>query len=65
MFHPHFLDLFFGNPHSLADTMRLVSAFKVEEDLQRTWREEREREFQAEVERDTQECKSFRERSGS
>jgi hypothetical protein len=28
----------------MADTMRLVSAFKVEEDLQRTWREERELE---------------------
>ena len=32
-FHPHLLDLIFGNPHSMADTMRLVSAFKVEEDL--------------------------------
>jgi len=47
MFHPHFLDLFFGNPHSMADTMRLVSAFKVEEDLQRIWREEREHLIQA------------------
>ena len=43
MFHPHFLDLFFGNPHSMADTMRLVAAFKVEQDLQDKWREERER----------------------
>lgn|SRR5208337_447763 len=41
MFHPHFLDLFFENPHSMADTMRLVSAFKVEQDLQESWREER------------------------
>jgi hypothetical protein len=31
--------------------MRLVSAFKVEEELQRAWREEKERESQAEVER--------------
>ncbi|MFZ0930705.1 MAG: hypothetical protein WAN11_19005 [Syntrophobacteraceae bacterium] len=29
----------------------LVSAFKVEEDLQKTWREEREKECQAGVER--------------
>lgn len=41
MFHPHFLDLFFGNPHSMADSMQLISAFKVEEDLQRARREER------------------------
>ena len=40
MFHPHFLDLFFGNPHSMADTMRPISAFKVERDLQQAWREE-------------------------
>ena len=44
MFHPHFLNLFFGNPHSMADTMHLISAFKVEEDLQQAWMEERERE---------------------
>jgi len=44
MFNPHFLDLFFGNPHSMADTMQLISAFKVEHDLQRAWMEERERE---------------------
>jgi hypothetical protein len=31
----------------MADTMRLVSAYKVEQDLERTWREER---FQSEVE---------------
>jgi hypothetical protein len=30
--------------------MRLISAFKVEEDLQETWREEREKQLQAEVE---------------
>ena len=30
--------------------MRLVSAFKVEEDLQRDWREERGEEIQSEVE---------------
>jgi hypothetical protein len=51
MFHPHFFNLFFGDPHSMADTMRLISALKVEEDLQRAWREERERELQSEVER--------------
>jgi len=44
MFHPHFLDLFFDNPHSMADTMQLISAFKVEQDLQDKWREEREME---------------------
>ncbi|MGO9021853.1 MAG: hypothetical protein ACLQVJ_26240 [Syntrophobacteraceae bacterium] len=44
MFHPHFLDLFFGNPHTMSDTMRLVAAFKVEEDLQQAWREDRELE---------------------
>jgi hypothetical protein len=31
--------------------MTLVAALKVEEDLQRKWREERERESQSEVER--------------
>ena len=40
MFHPHFLDQFFGNPHGLTDTMQLISAFKVEQNLQQTWREE-------------------------
>ena len=49
MFHPHFLGLFFGNPHSMADTLRLVSAFKVEEDLQQAWREESEQQNQSEV----------------
>lgn len=32
--------------------MTLVVAFKVEEDLQQAWREEREQEIQAEVERE-------------
>jgi len=32
-------------------TMRLVSAFKAEEDLQRPWREEREQQCQCSVER--------------
>ncbi|MGA2402721.1 MAG: hypothetical protein ABSG91_13615 [Syntrophobacteraceae bacterium] len=44
MFHPHFLDLFFGSPHSMGDTMQLVSAFKIEQDIQEAWREERELE---------------------
>lgn len=34
MFHPHFLRLFFGIPHSAADAMTLVSAFKVEKELE-------------------------------
>jgi len=51
MFHPHFLRLFLGVPHSTAGAMTLVAALKVEEDLQRKWREERERESQSEVER--------------
>ncbi|MGA2403613.1 MAG: hypothetical protein ABSG91_18215 [Syntrophobacteraceae bacterium] len=33
MFHPHFFRLFFGNPHHIADTMRLVSALVVEKEL--------------------------------
>ena len=49
MFHPHFLRLFFGIPHTTAEAMGFNAAFKVEEDLQRTWREEREREIQSEV----------------
>ena len=28
----------------MVDTMQLISAFKVEQDLQQAWREERERE---------------------
>ena len=51
MFRPHFLRLFFGIPHSTADAMTVVAAFKVEEDLQRTWREERGQENRSEVER--------------
>jgi hypothetical protein len=39
-----------ASQHAIADTMRLVSAFKVEEDLQRAWREEREREIYSKVE---------------
>jgi hypothetical protein len=35
--------------------MAVVAAFKVEEDLQRTWREERERQNQSEVELTTEE----------
>lgn len=49
MFHPHFLRLFFGIPHSTADAMTLVAAFKVEEDLQDKRRKEGEREIQAAV----------------
>jgi len=50
MFHPHYLRLFFGIPHTTADAMAFVAVAKLEEDLQRTWREEWERESQAEVE---------------
>jgi len=50
MFHPHFLN-FFGNSHSMTETMQLMAALKVEQDLQDRRREEREREIQAEVER--------------
>ncbi len=50
MFPPHFLRLFFGIPHSMADTMRLVSALKVEEDLQDKWKAEREQQLQSDVE---------------
>ena len=35
--------------------MAVGSAFKVEEDLQRTWREEREQQNQSEVELTTEE----------
>ncbi len=41
MFHPHFLRLFFGIPHSTAEAMAFVAASKVEEDLQQARREER------------------------
>lgn len=44
MFHPHFLNLFFGNPHSMTDAMQLISALKVEQDTQDRQREERELE---------------------
>ena len=49
MFHPHFLRLSFGIPHSTADAMTLVSVFKMEEDLQDKWREDRERESKSDV----------------
>ena len=49
MFHPHFLN-FFGNSHSMTETMQLIAALKVEQDLQERWREERERQIQAAVE---------------
>ncbi len=57
MFHPHFFELFFGKPHNMADTMKLIFAFKVEQDLQDKWREEREQENRAEVGRKTEERK--------
>ncbi len=49
---PHFFrtGLFFSNPHSMADSMRLISAFKVEQGLQDKRREEREWEIRSEVE---------------
>ncbi len=50
MFHPHFLRLFFGIPHTTAEAMGVIATFKVEEDLQRQREEVREREFQAEIE---------------
>jgi hypothetical protein len=49
MFHPHFLRLFFGIPHSTAEAMAFVAASKVEEDLHRTWIEEREGQCTADV----------------
>ncbi len=51
MFHPHFFTglLSCHTPNAHADSMRLISDFKVEEDLQRTWREEREWEKRDEV----------------
>jgi len=41
MFHSLFFHPGLHTPDALADTVRLVSAFKVEDDVQRTWREER------------------------
>jgi hypothetical protein len=38
--HPHLMDSFFGNEHALQDSMRLVSAFAVEQELQESWRKE-------------------------
>jgi hypothetical protein len=34
------MDSFFGNEHALQDSMRLVSAFAVEQELQESWRKE-------------------------
>lgn len=34
MFHPHFLRLFFGIPHTTEEAMGVIATFKVEEDLQ-------------------------------
>ncbi len=47
MFHPHFLRLFFGIPHTTAEAMAFVAASKVEEDIERNWREEREQQEQS------------------
>ncbi|MGO9375969.1 MAG: hypothetical protein ACLQBD_28285 [Syntrophobacteraceae bacterium] len=55
MFHPHFLRLYFGVTHSTADAMTVVAAFKIEEALQRTCKEEREREQQSRVESEAEE----------
>jgi hypothetical protein len=43
MFHPHYLRLFFGIPHTTTEAMGFVAAAKVEEDLQQAWREEGEK----------------------
>ena len=39
-FHPHLMDSFFGNGHALQDSMQLLSAFAVEQELQESWRKE-------------------------
>lgn len=39
-FHPHFMDSFLGNNHMLQDSMQLLSAFAVEQELQESRREE-------------------------
>ncbi len=53
MFHPHFFHpgFFSGTSDAFADAMRLVSARKVEEDLQNNWRQQRERQLQSDLER--------------
>jgi hypothetical protein len=38
--HPHLIDSFFGNGHALQDSMQLLSAFAVEQELQESWRKE-------------------------
>jgi hypothetical protein len=48
MFHPHFLN-FFGNSHSMTETMQLLAALKVEQDTQKRQREEREPELKTAV----------------
>jgi hypothetical protein len=47
--HCHLFDSFFGNGHALQDSMRLVSAFAIEAELQDSRRRELE---QTEDERD-------------
>jgi hypothetical protein len=37
-FHPHLMDSFFGNGHTLMDSMRLIAALAVEEELQESRR---------------------------
>jgi hypothetical protein len=55
MFHPDFFrtGLFPFNERTLTTAMQLASAFQVDEEMQDKWREEREREIQAEIERRT------------
>ena len=38
--HPHLMDSFFGNVHVLQDSMQLLSAFAVEQELQESRRKE-------------------------
>jgi hypothetical protein len=42
-FHPHLMDSFFGNGHALQDSMQLLSAFAVEQELQESRRERAEK----------------------
>jgi len=54
MFHPFFFHHGLDSCHchdNLADTMQLAAAFKVEQELQERWTEEREREFQDKAKR--------------
>ena len=41
--HPHLMDSFFGNVRVLQDSMRLLSAFAVEQELQESRREQIEK----------------------